>query len=104
MRPIEPGCVCITVNCRPDAVGRMVLAIEPIAFADIECKERALKFGKDGFWWIRPLTGVIPANCSEWRPTYLTSGAIVCHETQLRRLDDPDAAEPRIETREIEHA
>lgn len=103
MKPIEPGCVCITVNCRQDAVGRMVLAIEPIAFADIQCKE-ALKFGRDGFWWIRPLAGVIPANFSESRSS-LTAEAIVCHETQLRRLDDdPDAAEPRVTEREIEHA
>ena len=101
MKPIEPGCVCIIVaspTVLRQNVGRMVLVVEAV---DPRCVRPLLRLmlGKGGYWAI---SGVASALHTSEGPDM---GQVIAHESCLRRLDDdPDAAEPRIAEREIEHA
>ena len=115
MKPIEPGCVCIIVASPtvlrqnvgrmvlvveavdPRNVGRMVLVVEAV---DPRCVPPLfrLMLGNGGYWAI---SGVASALHTSEGPDM---GQVIAHESYLRRLDDdPDAAEPRIAEREVEH-
>ena len=100
MKPIEPGCVCIIVaspTVLRQNVGRMVLVVEAV---DPRCVPPLfrLMLGNGGYWAI---SGVASALHTSEGPDM---GQVIAHESCLRRLDDdPDAAEPRIAEREVEH-
>lgn len=100
MKPIEPGCVCVIVahpEVLPANVGRMVVVVEEADPRRVPALLR-LVLGQGRYWMIK---GVASALHSFAGPCI---GETLAHESCLRRLDDdPDAAEPRIAEREVEH-
>jgi hypothetical protein len=98
MKPIEPGCVCRIVqdadySVVPRNVGKIVIV-----------EDRADAFhedliGRRPAWLVR----MVASSGETWLGESFQRG-IVAAANLIRLDDDPDAAEPRIAEREIEHA
>ncbi len=92
-RPIEPGCRAL---CRTKGGTNIVIVLRN-ATADVFTFFKPDKLGR---WWeVRSVSG--PISCQNGPASWQLCVAECC----LTRLDDdPDAAEPRIVEKEIEHA
>lgn len=96
MKPIEPGCVCRLVDhplhrLRRQNVGRIVKVVGPSSDLLLEMIMNAK------YWKVIGLPGSLVTQMG-------LSADAECAEVNLQRLDDdPDAAEPRIAEREVEH-